>query len=254
MTWRTKINIFVSLLGLIGLIVVLVTFAADQAIRMDKFVIPIYVAFFVIYISERASSIGTDILSDREAIELHTRMMNNFDRVPSLLSGARDIVYFRNTYDGLLYTISAINDAIDIKNTVLRYGSTSSVGAFEDVYERWILEKRNSVSRSPPCAWHEIVSIYFSENDPQRILSTDMQNLTDSYAFSLIDDCNNAIINMCLISFSNRPRELLFGHTFPTMLQGPVFLTRNENLINYFESYFNYWYNRCAENRDWLKA
>lgn len=208
MTWRTKINIFVSLLGLIGLIVVLVSFAEDPAIRTDKLAIPVYVAFLVIYITERASSIGTDIFSDKEASELHTKMMKNLDRVPSLLSGARDIVYFRNTYEGLLYTISVMNEAIDIKNTVLRYGSTSSAWSFEDVYERWI-QKRNSVSRSPPCAWHEIVSIYFNENDPQRILINDMQHLTDSYAVSLIDDNNNAIIQMCLISIFQSPARII---------------------------------------------
>ena len=264
MSRRTTISIGLSIVGFIGMIAILIGFALNRDIRSSNLVIPLYVSFIMFYFSERVSSILTDVASDKETQYLRREIeesatkaqklredigcdLNNIheilNQLPSLLAGRHDITSFASEADGLRHAINLANMAIEVKNTVLRYGIKSSLSPYGDLYKKWIETKRESIQSSRACGWMEIVSTHLSDEDPQRIFMNEVAE-SAKYEKSFIDDINHPMIQMAIFSYSDGSREIMLGHSFPRIKTGTVFITKNDAIIQYFERYYMYWFDR----------
>ena len=62
------------------------------------------------------------------------------------------------------------------------------------------------------------------------------------YQAKFIDDINSPMLQMTIFTFEDGVKEVVFGHEFANMRIGTAFLTRNREVIDYFESYFEHWF------------
>ena len=147
-----------------------------------------------------------------------------------------DISIFPNSSDTIEYCLSICEKAKDIKNTVLFYGMESR----SSIYIDWINAKQKTLEDG--CAWSEIVTTYISDNDPQMKFMEDVIGKNYGYRQSFIDDIKSPMMQVIIFTFADGTKEALFGHEFPDMRHGPSYKTQNRDIIRYFESYYQYWF------------
>lgn len=202
----------------------------------------VYTSFIGIYfaissgiIIDRLASVLADVFNSKESEKLEDR----FKALPRMVSGRNDIVVFHSPADAVEYCISESKKAYSVKNTVLRYGlSSSSVDIFgDDLYKKWIDAKHKSISSG--AAWSEIVSTHFDDSDPQISFINSLRK-SINYRYKKIDDRVIPMMQMTIFSLENGDEAAVFGWFFPEMQQGPSFLTRNQILIRYLDSYFKH--------------
>jgi hypothetical protein len=240
MSWRTKINSAFALVSIIGVFGILHQLQSSQATRDNDVLIYTFGILSLLFVGERITTLLSDIFSDQEASESSRLLNDTIIRLPRILSGDTDIVPFTRAHEALRYCVSAVNsgDVIEVKNIVLRYGVPQTSGLYGDIYADWIESKKSSVSAPIRCVWTEIVSTRLSPDDPQEKFMNEMEDNSPNYRKFYFDDKNIPLPQIILMTFENRPQEVIFGWELPSMRHGRAFLSRNKLLVEHFDSYF----------------
>jgi hypothetical protein len=174
------------------------------------------------------------------------------ERQPSLFAGRHDVVAFINDSEGMKYCAAVVTLAISVKNTVLRYKSFGPESLEEhqsDAYDAWLAFKVKSIKESR-CTWTEIVSTKLGGNALPKAQYLDGQSSSSRfYSYRSLDEDNHPMIQMTLFQLANGTKELVFGWEFPGVPHGSCFLTRNEEIISYFDKYFDHFWTMAEESK-----
>lgn len=236
MSKRTTISMILFCVTVVAFLAILYQFWVNPDSKKDVPLLLLLGTFGFLVVSDRLCSLLTDIVSDNE----YKQVRENLERFPGLLAGRHDVVTFSNALDTLKYCLAVCPLAIEVKNTVLRYGIRNSVSPYSELYSQWLSTKKKSIDSS--CPWTEIVSAHLCNSDPQVKFIEQVNTGVSRYQISYIDDAEKPMIQMTIFTFKDGSKEILFGHEFANMRQGVAFLTRNREIINYFESYFAHWF------------
>lgn len=180
-------------------------------------------------------------------IDLVQKNGNIFNIVNAINSNTHNVIYFSNTEDGIRYCESACRIATHVKNTVLRYGGATCSGAADDiVYNAWLAAKERSLEIKS-CLWSELVSVHFDDNDNQLTLMKKYSVHGNHYYKGVfIDDKVHHLVQMTIFHFRHG-KEIIFGWEFPGLEHGPSFLVRNEKVVDYFEKYFDFHFDKFGK-------
>jgi hypothetical protein len=247
---RILVSWLLFAVSLIALAFVAIGYLTADELYNNKVLMAVFLLLVPVLVTDRVAGIFTEMAAAKEAQALESRLKS----LPGNLAGRNDIITFPNANHGTEYCAEMARRATLVKNTVLRYGEGATSMPLPDQmdgYQRWLAAKRESVSSG--CTWVEIVSQYLAPKDPQSEFVVVM-TARNNYKVRWIDDKNGVPVQMILMEFPEGGKEVLFGWQLPTMPQGPCFLTRNQKVIEYFESYFSCLVERSQPNRAVAKA
>lgn len=186
-----------------------------------------------------------EYLADRDKNEIIQRI----DLLPGLIARHADLVIFPDKITGFRYCIEACAKAKLVRNNVLRYGYKASANPRDPAYLAWRSAKEKSIE-SLEVSWKEIVSIHLEESDGQVEFSKRMsQHGASYYDWRYIDDTACPMVQMTSFEFDAH-KEVIFGWEFPGAWRGVSVLTRNPEVVAYFDNYFDYCFDRVAKRLD----
>jgi hypothetical protein len=232
---RVWVSWLLLALSVIALGFVAIGYLTVDELYKNKVLMAVFLLLVPILVTDRVAGIFSETAAAKEAKALESRVAS----LPSLFAGRNDILTFPDAKQGVKYCAEMVRRATLVKNTVFRYGEGATSMPLSDQmdgYQRWIAAKRDSVSSG--CAWVEIVSKSLDPRDPQSAFVAEMAGRTN-YKCHRINDKNGVPVQMILMEFADRGKEVIFGWQLPTVHHGPCFLTRNENVIDYFVNYFS---------------
>jgi len=153
---------------------------------------------------------------------------------------ARDITVYDNSKAGLEYAVTALSSAEYVINTVL----LSSTNAFkEDIYAKWINAKDEFLKDNTKTL-KEIISSRFDAGElPYKFIS---EHRNENYLYKYIDDIHCPMTQIIIFYTKKNKeikKEMIFGWELPNNADGPCFKTDNQQIVRYFEEYFNFYYN-----------
>ncbi len=210
---------------------------------------PIFLSVFFLFtatlVIDKLGLTFANFSTERDEKDLKHRL----DRLPSLFVGSKDIVTFAHDGEGAKYCVSVVPFAINIKNTVLRYKSSNLGGVHDgaDNSTEWIDAKIASMTKHQ-CTWTEIISTHIGRQKNKRDVIDKLGNAsTRFYEAKYLDELVTPMVQMSIFTMANGTKEIVFGWQFPGLQHGPCFLTRNEEIVRFFEIYFDYFYSISAE-------
>jgi len=212
---------------------VIVYFSYVQT-NQSKELFAIFFLFSATFMTDKVAALFAGYGLDRDKLETDRL----FKSLPSLLLESSDIVTFSNRKDGINYIVAMLKSAVSVRNTVLRYGKTASATSQDFEYEAMLEAKREALLKND-CPWTEIVSIHIDNDDKVMALISELKGKT-RYNVSFIDDKCIPMIQMLMIDYDDREREVIFGWEFPEAGAAPAFSTRNRQVVQYFEKYFDH--------------
>ncbi|HEY2068092.1 MAG TPA: hypothetical protein VGG48_00935 [Rhizomicrobium sp.] len=206
----------------------------NPATAKDNVLLYTFWILAALFILERISSAISDFVADREARTLQ----HEIDLLPRILATDTDLVTFLHASEARKYCIAVADQAVEIRNTVARYGRHESkrLGTAGS-YEGWLAIKRSTLTGGRT-VWTELVSAHLSANDPQCQFMIEAEEKQLGYYHERIDDVTTPIINMTIFTFENGVKEAIFGYEYRGMRSTPTFLTRNRYLVEFLEGYF----------------
>lgn len=143
----------------------------------------------------------------------------------------------------LRHIISSASDKhlVGIKNTVLRYGENDAAADFGEEYKTWLSMKERALEHG---YLHEIVSkhVYENKEGVQRKFMDSVEH-KKKYKNVLIDDKELRILQVCICDYGGGNKDMVFGHLYPERHSSQGFHTKNEDLISFFDEYFDGWFN-----------
>lgn len=176
-----------------------------------------------------------------------------FSDLPNYLVDSHHIVSFPTRELGLKYCIYLAESATRIRNTVLRYGNSYSVGSLyhadgiDKLYEKWLEARKDSVRRGNQVT--EVISKYLAADDPSREQAIQLSTLSTRYRCHLIDDRANPLTQMTIFEFDEY-KEVVLGWELPGSDEGRSFSSRNSRVVEHFEAYFEHTL-KTQPNQDW---
>ena len=235
-------------LGIATLMFVFISFKLQS--KSDDILLSItqlFYAILVLYgsslVIDRIGDVARTWTLETQEEELNKRL----SALPGLFAGRNDLVTFSNAQTALVYCISAVGGAVNVRNTILRYGSAQTHSPTDSTYNEW-LDARDRAVRGSACTWSDIMSEHIESGSKvyrEGVLLSQLGNRY--YDFKILNDKANPMIQMTIIENAAGYKEIIFGWQFPGFPQGPPILTRNERLIYFFEEYFNHYWRLCLE-------
>ncbi len=149
--------------------------------------------------------------------------------------GTHDIQYFPTHNEGYKHSIRLAETATDIRNVVLRYGERDTTSRSDDIYREWVDAKVRAARRNVP--FKEIVSTHLKSSDLGRKFIRGLES-DANYRPRTIDDKAVPMMQMIIFRFG-KEGEVVFGWEFHDHLHGACFASRNIELVNFFERYFD---------------
>jgi hypothetical protein len=186
------------------------------------------------HFEETNNNLNTHAVNVSEKLKaMHNGMKNNLEP----MGRASDIL--KNNYNRLL-TVS--EGASEVKNTLITSASNYLASANKD--QRWeiiktVIQKNHS--------WHDIYSEHAA-----KILNKEISRFKSDYGTFYapkVITTMSPIVNMLLFK-CEKHSEVWFGFGLFDNYDGPVFRTTNDELCEFFNSYFD---NLNAESRDWTE-
>ena len=176
-------------------------------------------------------------------------ILKRIDGLPSLILGQADIVVLGDRNAGFRYCIETVPNAKSVKNNILRYGEVDSANPSDTIYAEWRDAKKNSV-QSLETSWKEIVSVHLKDDDPQILFARAMSEKGSRYyGWERIDDRECPMVQLTLFEF-DQYAEVIFGWEFPGSWRGACMVTRNADVVKYFDRYFDHHYALAKEQRE----
>jgi len=176
----------------------------------------------------------------REITELFNKTSYNIDRL-------NRFTVFKNSMEGFEYCIRTIPFATKVLNTVLCYGdsiSDFSSDAGKKTYADWIEAKKNYLNKDT-YSLKELVSSHLNPVDPERQFVSIYRD-NNKYSHKFIDDATYPMMQLTIFEFNKkenkRDKEVIFGWEFPNMPNGYCFKTDNQDVVGFFEEYFQHYY------------
>jgi hypothetical protein len=206
---------------------------------------PVFWMFAGLFVADKLGGLATAFFSDRA----QDKIEGFYDALPHLLAKDRDIRAFKTRDAGYNHCIELSRTATLVKNTVLRYGARETSQKVDRVYHAWLDAKNHSVRTGICTTWIEIVSLRLKPNDSQCKLMNELRSTCGNvYEAKIIDDTTCPMVQMTIFEFGDegRKKEILFGWEF-VKAPGSSFSSQNDQLIDYFERYFDYHYENIAK-------
>lgn len=208
----------------------------------DPILLAVFFLFATTILIDRIGQVFTNYSTERDEDDLRDLI----DRLPGNLIGRNDIVAFPNDAEASAYCTAMVPFAISVKNTVLRYEHAKRGVEDNSDYTEWRKEKVASI-KSNRCSWTEIISNDIDRNDYQREIVSKFSKIGRSkYNWRFLDEELHPMIQMAIFEFENGGKEIIFGWQFPGVPQGPCFVSKNDRLVLFFESYFMYYFNKLS--------
>jgi hypothetical protein len=221
----------------------------------NRLVFNIIITIAAMVIAEKVGDLARGFEEDQE----RERIGEFFSELPSYLVSAHDIVCFRSRVAALEHCIRTAQNknVTHIFNTALRYnveptaGNADSRNEWDVAYYQWIKAREQAVVYHS-CVIREIISKYLSKSDPIRKYAVQLKEKAIRYHFHKIDDVQNPMVQMTIFGFDDH-KEIVFGWEYPGAEEGRAFLSTNSLVVEYFEQYFKFNYEKKTENMEWAE-
>lgn len=212
-----------------------------------KHLIEIFNAIFFLYaaglIVDRLGAIAQSIAEERKDQFYEAE----FKRLPTQIASNAGLVTFPSTDIGMKYCSAAVENAISVKNTILRYGSSESHSASDKIYTEW-LEKKKKLIDTNKCPWREIISESIPNTSTiYSYICKFLKNPPSAYRLRKLDDVNSPMVQMTIIKYIDYS-EIIIGWEFPGFPHGASALIRNSVVVEYFDNYFDHYWDLCKED------
>jgi hypothetical protein len=181
-----------------GVFIYFITIGYDEKYLLSAAIGACVSIFFIIFGEfleiKKAGSSQTNNIIDQVS-----KVLDTISNIKLDISRIDGLHVYKSDMDGLDCAISAAKNAIIVKNTVLRFGENStSHNCSHDLYASWISTKNETLRRTKPCVWREIVSIHIDDEYPQTIFMDDSKDDRLNYKARYIDDATNLMIQLCI--------------------------------------------------------
>lgn len=239
---RISVSLLVAALtavGLIGVIVHAFTSAETKENEILHYVV-VLIGFF--FLSEVVARCFSEFFADQESKIVQTYIKEFADDFLKASANMSEIVVFSTNLMAFEYLVSNLNRAISVNNTILRYGSEQAKGPYGETYAQWMREKSKSIVDG--AQWNEIISSHLKFTDEQERIIQEYQRQGRFYESVMIDDREHPMIQMISIVYRDGVREVIFGFHYPGWLTAPAFLSRDRNIFDFFQNYFQVNFNR----------
>ena len=242
MSWRTRTSFIILLGSIISVIFIYFQYVINEITHNNPTLMVTFFLFATFLVTDRASALASDFLSDIDRKKTDGELFS----IPTKFIGNNDIVAFSTALEAIKYCTAVVPMAISVKNTVFRYGRDNISIKYKEgnAYSDWLKAKKSSLTDNN-CTWAEIMSQHIRDNDDEKKFVNDVSSLGGFYDCSYIDENDKAIIPFIIFEFRGY-KEVIFGWEFPTMRQGPCFLSRNDRVVRFFENYFLHCLTMCT--------
>lgn len=244
---RILISLLVGALTAISLVGVIVHAFTSAETKSNDILHYVVVLLGIFFISEVVARCFAETFSQQESETTKAHIKQFVDDIHNATARTSEIVVFPTNIVAFDYLASNINRAISVNNTILRYGSERAVGPYGDIYAHWMREKSKSIVGG--AQWNEIISCHLKFTDEQADIVRNYEQQGQFYDSTLIDDREHQMMQVTTIIYREGVREVLFGFHYPGWLSAPAFLSRDRNVFEFFQNYYQVNFHRCKERQ-----